>query len=178
MNTYLEEFEKLQSENTFRGQQWFGKRRELVEEYSWAVPSEEVLLYLSEFESLTEVGAGNGYWASLLAEQGVDVTAFDKTVPEDTYYPVEERDIFDAMKAGIAKEPVLMVWPPCHKEVAAATVKKKPSHVLYIGERRGGCTATSAFFDLIEDQYGLVAKIDLPSYAGINDNFYHYTLKR
>ena len=175
MNEYLEKFNELQEENTFRGQQWFGKRRELVEEYSWAVPNEDVLIYLSEFEHLIEAGAGNGYWAHLIEERGVDVQAVDIEPAYETYTRVESGNVLSDY--DIRDNPVLMVWPPCDNDMAYDVVRSKPSHVLYVGEERGGCTATDEFFDELETYYGLVAKVELPSYVGIHDDFYHYVRK-
>jgi len=45
------------------------------------------------------------------------------------------------------------------------------------GETRGGCTASDAFFDLFTDLYHPVKKIELPSYVGVDDNFYHAVRK-
>lgn len=171
---YLEAFDELQEKNTFRGQQWFGERQRLVEKYSWAVPNEDVIRYLAEFEHLYEAGAGNGYWANLIESADGDVTPFDKDVPEETYVEVEEGYVDDY---DLRDEAVLMVWPPHHKKMAEKVLHQKPSHVLYVGEQKGGCTATSAFFDSLDSTYGLVAKLDIPSYAGVHDNFFHYVRK-
>eukprot|EP00294_Goniomonas_avonlea_P008586 CAMPEP_0114566260 /NCGR_PEP_ID=MMETSP0114-20121206/14785_1 /TAXON_ID=31324 /ORGANISM="Goniomonas sp, Strain m" /LENGTH=431 /DNA_ID=CAMNT_0001752635 /DNA_START=26 /DNA_END=1317 /DNA_ORIENTATION=+ len=52
--------------------------------YSWAVPTVEALEAISSFSpcGLIEVGAGTGYWASLLEERGVSVEAFDIAPPD------------------------------------------------------------------------------------------------
>ena len=173
-NEYYEKFTELQEQSTFRGQTWFGQRKELVEEYSWAVPTEEVVRYIAGFdEEIIEVGAGNGYWASLIEDDGGSVKAIDVSPPEDTYTDVEEAECLDYFPQ-YEDRVVLMVWPPHDEDMAAVTVRGNPSHVLYVGEERGGCTASNEFFDVIEQEYGLVGKIDLPSYQGVHDNFYHY----
>ena len=38
-------------------------RKDAVQQYAWAVPTEEALDVLSEHAPLVEVGAGSGYWA-------------------------------------------------------------------------------------------------------------------
>lgn len=174
MNEYLHEFEELQSKDTFRGQQWFGERQRLVEEYSWAVPNEKALVYLSEFEDLIEVGAGNGYWAKCIEDYGGSVRATDIDPPDETWHEVEEKDI---KFIDMEDEAVLTVWPPYDEYVAGQIPPKEPNHILYVGEEEWGCTGDDAFFDGIEQTYGLVAKVDIPSYEGIHDNLFHYIRK-
>lgn len=50
----------------------------LVDKYAWAIPDERSLGILAHFSPLIEIGAGKGYWASLLLNRGVDILAFDK----------------------------------------------------------------------------------------------------
>ncbi|CAK9071622.1 unnamed protein product [Durusdinium trenchii] len=47
-------------------------------EYSWSVPTEEALRLLALHQPLVELGAGAGYWASLLKQLPVDILAFDE----------------------------------------------------------------------------------------------------
>jgi hypothetical protein len=176
-NEYYDQFMELQEESTFRGQTWFGQRSDLVEEYSWAVPTEEVIKYIAAFdEEIIEVGAGNGYWASLIEEYGGSVKAIDQDPPDNTYTEVESGLCIDYDDEYEGK-PTLMVWPPYDDGMAEFVVRQGPSHVLYVGEKRGGCTAGDGFFDIIDEKYGLVGKIDIPSYKGVHDNFYHYVRK-
>jgi hypothetical protein len=177
-NPYKEEFDELQDTHEFKGQQWFGKRQHLVDEYSWAVPNDDVLAYLNNFDYITEVGAGSGYWAKCIEEHNVythqncTVTATDSNPPDDTYTTVYEESAQE-----VTDDVVLLVWPPVNSMMAASALSHEPNHVLYVGEGRGGCTANDLFFNLIEDEYGLVETIDTPSYAGVHDNFYHYVRK-
>jgi hypothetical protein len=174
MNEYLEKFEALQEQNTFKGQQWFGERQRLVEEYSWAVPNEEAVLYLSEFDSLIEVGAGSGYWAKCIEDDGGSVRATDIDPPDETWADVEEAAAVDLDLTG---EAVLMVWPPYDEMMAASVARGSPNHICYVGEPRGGCTGDGEFFNILEREYGLAAKVDIPSYTGVNDDLFHYIRK-
>lgn len=61
----------------------------LCEKYSWAIPDERALNILRTFSPLIEIGAGKGYWASLLQASGVDIVAFDRKVPEKCFTNVE-----------------------------------------------------------------------------------------
>ena len=47
------------------------------ERYAWACPDSRALRALASCGPLVEVGAGHGYWASLLRARGADVLAFD-----------------------------------------------------------------------------------------------------
>jgi hypothetical protein len=49
----------------------------LCDYYSWAIPDERALNIVSEFSPLIEIGCGNGYWAALLQNRGVDIVPFD-----------------------------------------------------------------------------------------------------
>ncbi len=49
----------------------------LSEKYSWAIPNDRALEILGHFSPIVEIGAGKGYWASLLSQRGVDITAYD-----------------------------------------------------------------------------------------------------
>jgi hypothetical protein len=62
----------------------------LRREYAWALPDERALRVLEAYAPLVEVGAGKGYWASLLHARGVDVQAFDAKPPPKTYFNVQE----------------------------------------------------------------------------------------
>lgn len=171
MNEYREAFDELQDKNSFRGMQWFGERQSLVREYGWAVPSEDALIYLSEFDELLSVGSGRAYWEHLLQKRGVDIRSTDKNPPEETWMNVEQLLVRNLRHIDV---PILTIWPPLDGNVAATVARKGAPQILYIGEPRGGCTASDEFFDLVEQKYGLVAEIELPSYVGVHDNLYHY----
>jgi len=175
-NEYLKEFRLLQESHSYKGQQWFGQRQKLVEKYGWAVPNEDVLTYISNaFSRITEIGAGEGYWAKLLAEHDVKTHAFDPE-SEQTWYDVQNKRL-SQVENYVEDNPVLMVWPPANDSMARDVLECGPSHVLYVGEQRGGCTASDEFFDVFTDLYHPVKKIELPSFVGVDDNFYHAVRK-
>jgi len=174
MNEYYQQFKDLREKSTFKGQQWSGEREALVNRYSWAVPNEEALCYLSNFGDIIEVGAGSGYWAKCVNENGGNVRATDANPPSDTHTEVEEAYAYEL---ELEDRAVLCVWPPVNDSMAEKVLRFRPSHMLYVGEKRGGCTANDGFFDELEQKYGLVSTIDIPSYAGVNDNLYHYVRK-
>jgi hypothetical protein len=51
----------------------------LQQQYAFAIPTRRALSAIAEHGPLLEVGAGTGYWASLLAEMGVDIIAYNSS---------------------------------------------------------------------------------------------------
>jgi hypothetical protein len=52
----------------------------MCEKYSWAIPDITTLRILKHFCPLIEIGAGKGYIAKLLKDDGADIVAFDREV--------------------------------------------------------------------------------------------------
>jgi hypothetical protein len=46
----------------------------LLQKYAWAIPDRKALGILQRFSPIVEMGAGKGYWAHLLQQQGVEIT--------------------------------------------------------------------------------------------------------
>lgn len=174
MNEYKAEFDNLQSKDSYQLQQWAGERNRLVKEYAWAVPNDDVLSYLAEFDELLEVGAGGGYWAKLIEEWGGSVRATDKNPPEDPHTDVEWMRITGPRNPELENEAVLMVWPPFNERMSEYVAKSNPSDILYVGEPEGGCTGNDPFFEILDDKYALLKEIEIPSFKGVHDDFYHY----
>ena len=52
----------------------------LVSKYSWAIPDQKALDIIKNFSPIIELGAGNGYWCSLLRNMNVDIVAYDRLI--------------------------------------------------------------------------------------------------
>ena len=52
-------------------------RAGLVRRYGLAIPTDEAIAACVARSPLVEIGAGLGYWASLIAQQGGDIAAYD-----------------------------------------------------------------------------------------------------
>jgi len=68
-----------------------------MDSYAWAIPDDRALKAVKACAPIVEMGAGAGYWARLLRDEGVEVKAFDKDVGGD------------ARAAGVAVEPFTRV---------------------------------------------------------------------
>lgn len=75
-NPLLEEFLEIQSSNNdFISR--FSKREDLIKKYAFAIPDEFALQKLVEYSPIIEIGAGLGYWASLVNQMGGKVLCYD-----------------------------------------------------------------------------------------------------
>lgn len=60
-------------------------RDDLTRQFAWAIPGPLTIAWLAQVigeRSVVEMGAGMGYWAWMLAQMGVCVTAFDAFPPD------------------------------------------------------------------------------------------------
>lgn len=174
-------------------------RRRLTAEYAWAIPTEEALEAIAAQGPIVEIGAGNGYWAWLLQQRGVDIIAFDPMPYEEGHYievgPVkpgkldegealelEEKnrvyrrkwaDVEEGGHTLVADHPdraLFICWPSNALSWAAqALAVYEGETVIYIGEWRG-CTADEDFHDLLERDFVEVARVVIPRFLFINDD--------
>lgn len=162
------------------GKEFKDYRRGFVTEYAWAIPDDNALKHIAAFtNSICEIGAGTGYWASLLAQMGVSVAAFDIAVPTQhdnsyrhtkLYHEVRHGDVLTINQHQ--SKTLMLCWPPYARTMAEAALKLYTGKkVIYIGEGEGGCTATDEFHTLLFDLYN-VERIDLLNWDGIHDSLY------
>lgn len=95
--------------------------QELHRRYSWGIPDEEALDIIASNGPLVEMGAGLGYWASLLRAKGADVVAMDGNVPGasmiNPWHP--GRVYFTPVQPGrpedlsrYSRRTLFLCWPP------------------------------------------------------------------
>lgn len=112
-------------------------------------------------EEAFEVGAGVGYLARLLSDQGVNIRAIDSRKGHSTraewwenplYFNVEEIDhnTLDVFPGRY----VIMTWPCYDTDFALEVARKiQPGQFLiYQGDGQGGCTANKEFFLYLKDK--------------------------
>lgn len=154
-------------------------RQAVIRRWTWAVPSGEVLDAIAEHaggRDVVEVGAGTGFWAMHLAARGVWVESYDAAPPERTFVPIE---VGGPEAAGRHPDAVLLlVWPPHRSSMAAEAVVAHADaggqRVIYVGEDRGGWTADDDLFELFDDEYTEIARIEVPSWPGYDDHLVVY----
>ena len=173
-NPYLDVFKSVSNTRDA-----YDTRRNLVKTYAWAVPTDEAIACLVKYGSLVEVGAGTGYWASLIVQAGGKIDAYDIAPPEvqdDNYYG-HERLYWPVLPISCLKwdktqrKTLFLCWPPYRSSMASDALKQfRGSVVAYIGEGSYGCTADEAFHDTLDKQWNLLETVRIPQWFGINDN--------
>ncbi|MFE3957940.1 hypothetical protein ACFXPS_27645 [Nocardia sp. NPDC059091] len=145
--------------------------------YAYAIPAPETIAWIATRCAgcpLTEIGAGRGYWAAQLAHAGLTVRAYDTDPPNTTenpsfppspgqrslWHPVGPATPDAAATAGRDHHTLLLCWPPGWGNHMASTALADfttagGTHLIYLGEPRGGRTADTAFFDTLASTWHL-----------------------
>ena len=107
-----------------------------------------------------EVGCGNGFLAHQLQQRGVSVSPIDDAKSEyiidfcgGRHCEVLQVDVKDLDISEY--EVVLMSWPDDDRDTASHVARKmrKGQYLIYQGESKGGCTADTAFFSLLDQLF-------------------------
>lgn len=152
----------------------------LQEAYAFAIPAPATLRWFAAVSGdlgVLELGAGRGYWAHQLERSGLDVLAFDSEPPDTTtnttfpisngqrtaWHKVGNLDDLKAARASGAdlNRLLFLCWPPGWGNPMAVDALERfeeagGRRLIYVGEPRGGKTATDAFFDRLSDGWNLV----------------------
>lgn len=192
-NPYLEEVGKwvrlrfedwirdwdVNSERHFENEiEAYRERPKYVDRYSWAVPNEDALNMLARYSPLVEIGAGNGYWAHLLRERGVDIVAYDLLPPNEgaNTFHSGARVWTEVLKGSHEKvrrhrdRTLFLCWPPYANPMARkALARFRGDTVIYVGEWMA-CTADDQFHELLEAKFEQVERVEIPSWPGIRDS--------
>jgi len=196
-NPYLREFLRLKREIALaqdfatsvhgaRRLSAYERRVWLVRRYAFAVPNEAALSTLARYAPLVELGAGNGYWAYLLRQRGVDCVAYDTAPPDRadnphrfarrTWTTIEQGDV--QALAAHADRALLLCWPGYRDPSAAQALEVcRWRTVLYIGEPPGGHTADEAFHARLAEAWELVEEVALPNWPGTRDRLTVHRLR-
>lgn len=183
-NPYYELFRHLEEVSTeLIGA--YASRKTLVQEFAWAIPSNNAIEKIKSYsQKIIEIGAGSGYWAKLLADEGVDVIAFDDrsfTGDRDNIWLYEKTALHYPVGVGsvemIAANPdrdLLLCWPDYDSDFAFQALKEFKSGIFfYIGEDEGGCTGCDEFHEELK-KLELLEVIGIPNWHGIRDALYIY----
>lgn len=180
-NPFLEEYldiKKARNRNSFFDE--FSKRRELINKYSFAIPDDFAIQKLVEYSPVIEIGSGIGYWAHLVNNSGGKVLCYDDdswelSKKQKTYtkiYPMSELN-----KDDFSVSSLFICWPPMDEMAEIYLqmyLENNGKTLIYVGEF-GGCTGNDKFFELIQDNFELELRHEIPRWKCINDRFYIYT---
>lgn len=196
-NPYLVEFRtarKHPDADTWEFQWSFAHR------YAWAVPAPAALDAIAEFahEGIVEIGAGTGYWASILRQMGLNVIAYDASPVDKGRNRFHRRKKCgvrvtsftqvlrgDATMAACHPDRVLMLcWPPHDMNPTRprrecrmsdrALASYSGDKLIYIGQRPGGVTGSRKFHEQLRKEWICVRKIRTPNFKGKATSVYLY----
>lgn len=141
---------------------------------AWAVPDEKAIQICVDNGPLIEIGAGLGYWAMLIQQQGGDIRPYDRT-------PAWSGRVNNHVRKGMvgfthvylggppkirakinAGRTLLLCWPPYGSDMAVKCLRHEPRKLIYVGEGHGGCCADDAFFEELSMRYELVMEHYIP----------------
>lgn len=150
--------------------------RPLKLSFSWAVPSEAALQAITEVAKapgLVEVGAGTGYWASLLQARGVAVWPLDRALPGEAAAPA-----FTTVFSGgppalrrVQKQALLLCYPPPDNTARLCLKFYAGNTLIYVGpstlQPKAECphsteVADADFFAELEKNWTQESKVLLP----------------
>lgn len=157
-------------------------RDPLVKKYAWAIPGARAVERLVELSPLIEIGAGNGYWAKMIAQAGGLIEAYDhepgrhaRDADGDVWYPVREGGV-ERITERHRRHTLFLCWPPYDDPMAADALCQfmdvGGGTVAYVGEGWGGCTGDDLFHGLLseffEEDYDMGCSV--PQWSGIHDS--------
>jgi hypothetical protein len=148
MNKYHTELQKVQDEYQFKGEDWFEQRKQLINEYGPVIPNEKALVYLSEFNSIQKIQTSDECWTEYIQNAGGSVTEY--SVQNSFHESIDTDSV------------ILKVSTNCSVSLPTDI---EPAHLLFAG------TVDSVFTD---EPYSLIAKIELPSFAGEEHSLFHF----
>lgn len=174
-NPYLDEFNALEDDFITKHM----ARYKFLEKYSYAIPSQEAIEYISSIGPVVEMGAGTGYWAYLLRQLGTDVIAYDESPYKNGYVDYQWSEVIQGIPTVLKQhgdKTLFICWPPFDSLFASDCLKHyKGNNLIYVGEWDGGCTGDRLFFELLSEEWEEVENdVCIPRYEGLHDYFYHF----
>ncbi len=162
-------------------------RMNMVREYSWAIPNDESLYAIKDLNMpIIEMGAGKGYWASLLSKIGVKVVAFDEDTDSEINSYITGENFFNVnigsheqlLEDKYKNHALMLCWPPYDDPFAWDCLRAYQGNTLiYIGESAGMCTGCDNFHDELNKFWEEVKGIEIPQWYAIYDRLWIYRRK-
>ena len=143
--------------------------------YAYAVPTSHAIESIVKYGPVVEIGAGTGYWASLLKKAGVKVVAYD-SIP--TNVEGEEQNEFHANVPSFctvhqsgpqilrkyATHSLFVCFPPPDDNMALDSLRAfTGQHIIHIGEWEG-FTGSAEFENHLFNNFDLVQRVELPNW--------------
>eukprot|EP00605_Chrysophyceae_sp_TOSAG23-4_P001960 GSChrysophyteH1.ASY1.ANO1.2171.1 assembled CDS len=113
------------------------------DKFAWAIPDNRALRILKSFSPLVEIGAGKGYWASLLQKQGVDILPFDirgsGEGPQEVKYWTEVKTGGPEMLKRYVNRALFLCYPDEDESIAIQCLENYAGeYIIHVGELFAG----------------------------------------
>jgi hypothetical protein len=141
---------------------------------------------------LIEIGAGAGYWTSLLRERGLDVLAYDIAPPEKSEWTSRDTPFTEVIEGdhtnvvGKPERTLFVCWPERYGDYLHEMIELyEGDTIIYVGEV-GGCTgdlrmhlmlgiAECAHVDVCDCPprvFEPVERVEIPQWSGMHDQMW------
>jgi hypothetical protein len=151
-------------------------RTYLCKKYAWAIPNEEAISIIVEYSPIIEMGAGAGYWASLIASLGGDIVAVDKKPISNNrycchakyYHPVIIGD--ESLLDDYLNRTLFICWgfQDETNKIIERYIKNGGKTIIMVIEE---CAADIGIF---ADQFEIIKTVKIPQWEGIHDKLVVY----
>jgi hypothetical protein len=159
-------------------------RHAFIRAWGFSIPCKEAVSALTKLSPLVEIGAGTGYWTSLLSAAGADILATDaQTSGRQASYGFTcassaETLNLDAVSAvrRYPERDVLCSWPSQEGcwDAEAALSMRQDRFLALIATPRGGIAGSQALFDTLEAHFSLVEEVEIPQFPMVHDKLSIY----
>ena len=170
-NPYLEHFKKFNSDKY--EVEFITKRDKAVKEFAWAIPNQKALELLVDYSPLIEMGAGTGYWASLVQQMGGEIISYDIKPYKNEQANGQFTKVLKGGPEVLKKYPnynLFLCWPPYNDPMAFECLNTFTGrYLIYVGEGGGGCNGDNKFWELLCSDYKEIKIIHIPQWCCIND---------
>lgn len=151
--------------------------------YAYAVPTPAAIEAILKYSPIVEIGAGTGYWSSMLQKAGAKVVAYD-SVPtneegEQNEFHANVPSFCTVQQAGPkvlrkhATHSLFICFPPPDDNMAIdSLISFTGQHVIHIGEWEG-FTGSAEFESHLFANFDLVERVELPNWQ---DTCYDLTI--
>ncbi|MBD2480366.1 hypothetical protein H6G79_36095 [Anabaena sp. FACHB-83] len=174
MNEYLQIFNSLSRCDLSE------QRVSLARQFAWAVPNQEAIEYLVSLSPIIEIGAGTGYWAFLVRQAGGVIRAFDEQPYDNGYCSNKWTEVEVGNPSTVADYPdhcLFLCWPPGYSPMAyQCLLNYSGDRVVYIGDT-DGATGCTRFRKLLQHDWRLERRIEIPRFPGMFDSLVLYHRK-
>lgn len=161
-------------------------RKKLVQQYSWSIPNASIIAAIRILPGpVVDMGAGTGYWASLIEKAGGQVQCYDLFLGLDNYYghrcqyhPIEQRGVEVLRNDAKHCQTMLLAWPPYDSSFGFQCVRSfRGQYIVYVGEGEGGCCGCKEMFKRLASHWEMMEEIALQRWDAIYDYAWIYGRK-